>query len=123
MSVATTYRYRDRVVQAVGTDRFLVDVSNLTDVGLQWVSHTAAGVGEVTVFGTLETDASRLTELDPAVNGVWFELNPNFASHPDGSIKSVILSIANDTHAFLMVEVVTSTQIPSFSFLVRGKKR
>lgn len=53
MAVATTYTYRDRVVQAVGTDRFLVDVSNLTDIGLQWVSHQAAGVASsVTVYAT-----------------------------------------------------------------------
>jgi hypothetical protein len=122
MSVATTFRYRDRVVQAVGTDRFLVSTSNLQDIGLQWVTHTAAGIATVEVFGTLESDPSKLTDLNPATNGLWFELSPNFASGPDGSIKSQILSIANDTHAHLMVEVVTATQIPAFSFLVRGKK-
>lgn len=64
-----------------------------------------------------------MADLNPTTNGLWFELPSNFADFPDGSIKSSILSIANDTHAHLMVEIVTTTEIPSFSFLVRGKKR
>jgi hypothetical protein len=124
MAVATTYAYRDRVVQAVGTDRFLVGVSDLTDIGLQWVSHQAAGIStSVTVYGTLEQDPAKLTNLNPSTNGLWFELPANFADFPDGSIKSSILSIANDTHAHLMIEIVTTVEIPQFSFLVRGKKR
>lgn len=124
MAVATTYAYRDRVVQEVGTDRFLVGVSTLEDIGLQWISHNAAGVAtSVTVFGTLESDPAKLTDLNPTTNGLWFELASNFGDFPDGSIKSSILSIANDTHAHLMIAIVTTVEIPSFSFLVRGKKR
>lgn len=124
MSVATSYKVMDRQTLAVATHRHVIDVSNLSDVGVQWVSHQAEGTATgVDVFGTLEPDESRLTDLDPSTNGLWYELSPNFDSAPDGSIKSQILSITGDTHAFLMFEIVVDVEIPEFSLIVRGKKR